>query len=482
MRSSPLHAPAVRGLPGGSVSSMQCSADGPRWLYMRDNTLWRLTHDATTGWTAERENARLLERRAMVSMLLDRRGWLWVGTGDGLLVRNDSGWYRLGEADGLVWSDLDGDALHQDAQGRIWVGTSNGISLVSAPDKLLAFPPLQIGIEALHRGNESWPAPRDIELPWSQEPLRVDWRVRALDGRDSARVSYRLAGQGGWEPATRSGLRFELLPAGTHLLQVVAENEDRGQRSAPVAVKIEILPPWWRSTQMQVAAALLVGLGICVAIRWRLRLLMRRQRELEEQVLLRTRDLEASHQAMRQLALTDALTGAMNRRAILEAAERELERVQRGEGGLCVALVDIDRFKRINDTWGHPTGDLVLCETVRRLRAASRAYDLVGRYGGEEFLLLLPGPASATHLDRLHQAVSNPAFDLGEPGAHTVTCSVGAAQAAPGDAAPLAALIQAADQALYRAKHAGRNQVVVAEAGPARPPASPAPRVQPEVS
>jgi diguanylate cyclase (GGDEF)-like protein len=179
-------------------------------------------------------------------------------------------------------------------------------------------------------------------------------------------------------------------------------------------------------------------------------------------------ELVASRQAMWFQATHDALTGALNRAAAMDALRREMARTERERTPFAVAIVDLDHFKRVNDTYGHPGGDVVLKETVRRMGEALRPYDVVARYGGEEFLLILPGCDAgngAMVAERVRRVVGASPIEL--PG-HLVpvTCSVGVGVAET--AMDLDALIQRADEALYEAKRAGRDRVVVA-AGP-RPP------------
>ncbi|MFP4056416.1 MAG: GGDEF domain-containing protein [Candidatus Brocadiia bacterium] len=171
--------------------------------------------------------------------------------------------------------------------------------------------------------------------------------------------------------------------------------------------------------------------------------------------------LEEARRRLERLATTDGLTGLLNRRTVLERLETELTRCRRLALPLALVLLDVDHFKAVNDRHGHQAGDRVLAHVGRLLRAACRSYDLAGRYGGEEFILALPhadasqGRAAA---ERLRQRLAAAPVPLGDGEALAVTASLGVAVAAEGvDTAD--ALVAAADQALYKAKAAGRNRV-----------------------
>jgi len=171
--------------------------------------------------------------------------------------------------------------------------------------------------------------------------------------------------------------------------------------------------------------------------------------------------IERSESALQVLATTDPLTGIPNRRTVLHRLEEELARAERLSGVLGVIELDIDHFKLVNDTHGHPAGDEVLREIASRITSALREYDVAGRIGGEEFLVVAPDMDSeslAALAERLR------ACTKGSPIQHesaeiVVTISVGATLSRPGDTAET--IFARADLALYAAKEAGRNRVEI---------------------
>jgi diguanylate cyclase (GGDEF)-like protein len=175
-------------------------------------------------------------------------------------------------------------------------------------------------------------------------------------------------------------------------------------------------------------------------------------------------ELVETREALRVQAMHDSLTGVWNRRAILEVLGSELARSKREELPVAVAIADLDHFKRINDTYGHMVGDIALCEAAMRMRALLRTYDAIGRYGGEEFLMVLPGCTSQDAFrlaDRLRVGMSQEPVKI-PGGTIDVMCSLGVAASDTIAILEPTALIQAADSALYRAKAGGRNRIELA--------------------
>jgi diguanylate cyclase (GGDEF)-like protein/PAS domain S-box-containing protein len=203
--------------------------------------------------------------------------------------------------------------------------------------------------------------------------------------------------------------------------------------------------------------------------------LQRDKEGLEAIVGARTHELAQANQELRaevderrriervleQLATTDTLTGISNRRKLNDALGIEIKRAERFRTPLALVMFDIDRFKQLNDRHGHPIGDRVLAQVAQLVAGNIRAHDVFGRWGGEEFVIVVPGSdlAAARQLaEKLRAEIERTLF----ASAHAVTCSFGAAEWLPGESDQ--ALIQRADNALYRAKHRGRNRVEIESA------------------
>jgi diguanylate cyclase len=173
--------------------------------------------------------------------------------------------------------------------------------------------------------------------------------------------------------------------------------------------------------------------------------------------------LEAELRHMSELVREDQLTGSLNRRGLDDVFDRETARADRRGTPLCVALLDLDDFKRLNDTHGHQAGDMALRHLVKIVKDELRSMDVIARFGGEEFVILLPETtldAASQTMTRLQRELTKHFF-LHENNKLLITFSAGVALRIPNETQE--ALIGRADKAMYTAKKTGKNRVVVAE-------------------
>jgi len=320
------------------------------------------------------------------------------------------------------------------------------------------------------------------EVPWSESPLVIDLSGLRTLAPSRSRVRYRLMGvESDWVETAEQDVRYPNMAPGAYRFQAAVVDAPGGPAppldtdstptlTLPITeVSFVIAPRWWQSGPLRLGLMLLATLGVVLGWRWSIHLLVLQKRHLEQAVKLRTEDLERekaellrTREQMRHYAEHDDLTGLWNHRIIIERLRQEVDRASREGSPIALILVDLDYFKRVNDTFGHMAGDLVLREIGAIFQRSVRSYDWVGRYGGEEFLLILPGSGFAgarVRAEQLRLAVQWAQIHDGEQSI-PVTASFGVACGIP---TGYEMLIQSADAALYRAKDNGRNCVVATE-------------------
>ncbi len=383
----------------------------------------------------------------------ERSGTIWVGTARGVYrFLPDDKVQALMPQDGLAGFETNQGAFFCDQEGGVWTGTVTGLSRYDARryEPNLVAP--EVVVEAAALSNKSVPYPTSLDLPWSQRS--VTFRIAVLAFKGHPRCAYRAKMEGlekEWLPLSlEPNLRYTNLPKGRHNLILQAVNES-GVLGETVTVPIRVRPPFWLAWWFQ-ATALVLLIGAAVgAHRWRTHLLKAQNETLETTVAERTEALAFANEELTRLATHEPLTGLLNRRAILD-------RLAALSGRKCgCILVDLDRFKAVNDRLGHAEGDRVLRQMAASMKGTLRDGDTMGRYGGDEFLLVLPG-ADLAALESVAQRICEMSLTVGSgENAVTVSTSCGAVTAPGGPPMDQAALLAAADALLYEVKAAGRH-------------------------
>jgi diguanylate cyclase (GGDEF)-like protein len=485
--------PAIDGLPRshGFFLDISCAVNGAVWVTGQQSGTWRLRPNGNRIEAWQLELPPPMQALIPVAIVADRRGWVWLGTDGGLLVWNGQRWRHMTQESGLIWNDINQGSMLGAADGSLWIGTSGGVAHLLHPDHVFDPVPLNALVTSVLRGDATYSSSGEITLPWSTQPLQIKISSATVRNRSELAFSYRMEGlQTEWVESQSGRAVFAALPPGQYTFVAQARNPGLDDAASTVTLQLRVLPPWWRSNSFYALCGMLFLLLLLGVDKLHARHLKARSRELEAMVRERTleleertHELEVSREQLRTQAARDGLTGMLNHVAILQALSNEMERARRENKTVVLAMVDLDHFKSINDDFGHLAGDDALRKFAAAVALATRSYDHAGRYGGEEFLLILtevPRNAAQRRLEILHSAISN--LEVRLPGSSfQLTCSVGATvfdSDAPACDAEF--LLAVADQALYAAKEAGRNRIVFrqAESSVTRLPERPTPPAQ----
>lgn len=471
------------GLPNNHVVSLWVDRDDTLWVGFTSGGLSRIANGKVTSFTA----AQGLFDSTVANLVGDDFGNLWMGSDRGIsrvskqeleafAQGHISAFHSVGydTADGLRSREtMQGGTGcgSRGTDGRLWFPTMNGLAGLDPRRVLEPDPPLRVRVESLQLNAGDVALDKSVRFRHGSNRVSFQFTALTFVAPTRIRFRYRLEGyDNSWVEA--SDIRtasYTNLPAGSYRFQVQAARYNGGWTPEAASVRFTVEPAWYEAP----AALLLWALSACMLtwgiVQLRTQTLVRHRQELERLVEERTHQLNEEKSALavareelQEQATHDSLTGLWNRRAILELLDREIERAVREGKALSVVMADLDHFKKINDTYGHLCGDQVLTEAVRGLQGCLRSYDSMGRYGGEEFLILMDGCDPAQNPSRFREllaSVGRRKFSAGDV-EFQLTCSFGVTAFWPGQTIASAKdLLAAADRALYEAKRLGRNRI-----------------------
>lgn len=509
------------GLPNNNVQSFTPSKNGGFWIgtlaglsYFRDGRFTNFTtrdglsadqiialyedHDGTL-WIGSDglnrlKNGRIINyggqeglAQSLLAIVEDDEGYLWLSTNKGIVrvSKKQLNDFADGKStklspvlfdseDGMRSAEFNGGsspAAWKDHSGNLWFPTVAG-ALKIDPRRLVDQTPLQLHIEEVRADKKTLASAASLVLPPGGRELEFHYSAPYFAGAARLRYEYRLEGfDRDWvEAGARTVAYYTNVPPGNYRFRVAVTVAGADPSRHEDSVALYLTPHFWQTRIFYAGLGIAIAGLILLAWRWTNRVMIARQNELERLVEARTHELEAekaelveAKTALAEQATHDSLTGLMNRAAILHVLETEVRKAEREDTSFAVVLADIDHFKLVNDTYGHIVGDDVLRKFAQRLSFHLRSYDQAGRFGGEEFLIVMPGLSNqhSSRIEQFQRDLSWQQFRAGEIELR-ITCSAGVAFW-HSDVRNAKSLLILADRALYRAKANGRNRVEVTE-------------------
>ncbi|MBM3297828.1 MAG: diguanylate cyclase, partial [Candidatus Aminicenantes bacterium] len=429
--------------------------EGQTWV-LADEGLLRLRDGAWTHFP--------LEGKIPFDIVCVRPGEFWLGCSSGIARFDGQRFEYFGLQDGVAVEECNTGAKLLDSRGRVWLGGKN-ITIINTEAETRAgiLEPL---ITRAAAGDRVSLLPVSMEMRSRVRSLEIQYATPSFVNEHKILHRTRMSPlEDSFGPPTREkSIRYANLAPGRYTFQVQAGEEKGPWNGIPAELSITVKPAFWQTRAARVTLLLMLVAGGILLSAARVRHLEKQRVKLQRIVDTQTGKIKEQRDEMARLATLDPLTNLANRRKFLECLEAEAARVRRTGRPLSVLMMDIDHFKTINDSFGHAAGDEVLKDIARRAARSIRETDTLARWGGDEFVLLMPETGleeARLAARRLKDGIEAEAFTLPDGRSVGATLSLGVACRGDEKTAWMSVeiLLQEADTLLYRAKASGRNRV-----------------------
>lgn len=421
-----------------------------------------------------------LNKASIGAVIDDKRGKLWISTEKYIIsVHIDSGVVDIfDENDGVNATGyyVGANAVKQD--GTIMFAGDGGVTYFHPEEihKPNIMPDLQFTRVAIlnsqdgHGLEEKFGIVKNLtdsvtKVVLSPDDILLSIEFAALEFGSAASIdyAYRLIGfDDRWQKldSKNRAVTYTNLDPGSYIFEVRSTNRYGIWNDKPQRMPILVTPPWWQTSWAFIIFGLFTIIVIFVIFRWRTYALHMRSKMLLQSVQEKTVELQLANEQLTLLTTLDPLTQVYNRRGFTDAVSKEFSKYKRGGESFSIILIDIDFFKRINDDYGHEAGDHVLMTFARLLQDGTRDYDILARWGGEEFIVLLPKTQLKDAINianKYRDIIRKEAFSI-HSGSLRISLTAGVANIE--DFASVDECIKRADSLLYEGKRLGRDQVL----------------------
>jgi len=464
------------GLRGQAITSMSAVSETELWVAYNDVV-------GVTRIRFERIGKTRIEHHPWDWLIVghDSKNRVWFNGPDGLAVISQNGSVqRISHADGLLWDDVSPwTGVREEKDGSYLIATSRGLAHYQPKDLGPHGEFANVALTYVAVGGEQRQLRETPKVKAGEGTLKVQFTPMVLGNPERVSCQYQLRGLEKQVTDTQQReVQYGGLPAGNYEFWVQCQERGGMAPSSPATFRFQVLPNVWQTWWAKIAGAFALLGSFWVFVSMRMRALDRRRVELEEAVAQRSAELLQKNKELEEISLTDPLTGTRNRRYFYETISMDIAQALRSHLNtldssaasdsrqeLIFVLVDIDRFKWVNDEMGHAAGDRLLQEMAKRLASVMRRSDVLVRWGGEEFLLVCRSTDrenAAALCSRLLEAVRAVPFDVGNGVEVHKTCSIGWAPypwlKEDFELLSIDNVIELADKALYLAKREGRNR------------------------